>query len=46
MDLAKSYGKTIGFAVGLILPPFVFIPLLGFGQAGYLGAAAGGRSAM
>jgi hypothetical protein len=46
LDLAKSYGKTIGFAVGLILLPFIFIPILGFGEASYLGAAAGGPRAM
>lgn len=46
LDLAKSYGKTIGFAVGLILLPFIFIPILGFGEASYLGPAAGGPRAM
>lgn len=37
LDVAKSYGKGTGFAVGLILLPFVFYPMLGFGNAQYLG---------
>ena len=34
--LAKSYGKGGGFAVGLILLPFIFIPILGLGNAVYV----------
>lgn len=33
--LAKKFGKSTGFAVGLILLPFVFYPILGFGDAQY-----------
>jgi ABC-type sulfate transport system permease subunit len=33
--LAKQFGKGAGFAVGLILLPFVFWPMLGFGSAQY-----------
>ncbi|MFZ4775578.1 MAG: DUF5684 domain-containing protein [Terrimicrobiaceae bacterium] len=33
--LAKSFGKGIGFAIGLILLPVVFYPILGFGDATY-----------
>jgi hypothetical protein len=33
--LAEKFGKGIGFAVGLILLPIVFIPILGFGDATY-----------
>lgn len=40
LDLAKSFGKGIAFAVGLILLSFVFIPILGFGSAEYQGPAA------
>lgn len=40
IDLAKSFGKSAGFGVGLALLPVVFYPLLGFGQATYLGRAA------
>jgi hypothetical protein len=35
VSLAHSFGKSTGFAVGLILVPFVFIPMLGWGQAKY-----------
>lgn len=37
LDLAKSFGKGGGFAVGLILLGFIFIPILGFGDAQYVG---------
>lgn len=37
VDLAKAFGKEIGFAIGIILLPFIFIPLLGFGDAKYVG---------
>ncbi len=46
IDLAKSFAKTTGFAVGLILLAFIFIPILGFGPASYDGPAAGGPRAM
>lgn len=39
-DLAKSFGRGIGFTVGLIFLPFVFIPILGFGGDKYIGPAA------
>jgi len=35
--LSKSFGKSEGFTVGLIFLPFIFIPILGFGDARYLG---------
>jgi hypothetical protein len=38
--LSKSFGKEEGFTVGLILLPFVFYPILGFGDATYVGPAA------
>ncbi len=44
IDLSKSFGKTSGFAVGLILLGFIFIPILGFGGAQYLGPAAAPRT--
>lgn len=40
VDLAKSFGKGVGFAVGLILLSFVFFPILAFGRATYVGPAA------
>jgi hypothetical protein len=40
IDLAKSFAKSSGFAVGLFLLNFIFIPILGFGEARYVGPAA------
>jgi hypothetical protein len=40
VDLAKSFGKGSGFAVCLIFFAYVCIPILGFGDAVYLGPAA------
>lgn len=39
VDLAKSYGKSGGFAAGLIILSFIFYPILGFGEARYVGPA-------
>jgi hypothetical protein len=36
-EFVSSYGKGVGFTVGLILLPMVFWPLLGFGDAEYRG---------
>ena len=33
--IAKRFGKGPGFTVGIILLPFIFIPMLGFGDATY-----------
>ncbi len=38
--LSKSFGKTEGFTVGLIIFPYIFWPILGFGDAKYLGPSA------
>jgi hypothetical protein len=35
VSLARAFGKSDGFAVGLILLPVVFYPILGFGSAKY-----------
>ena len=37
--LAKAFGQSTGFAVGLILLPLVFQPILGFGKAQYTAGA-------
>lgn len=37
IDLAKSFGKGTGFGVGLALLSFIFMPILGFGDARYIG---------
>jgi len=38
LDIAKRFGQSVGFAIGLILLPFVFYPILGFGSAKYQAA--------
>ena len=38
VDIAKAFGKGTGFGVGLLLLPFIFFPILGFGSAQYQGA--------
>jgi len=40
IDLAKSFGKDIVFALGLIFLGIIFMPILGFGSATYKGPAA------
>jgi hypothetical protein len=35
--MAKVFGKGGGFAVGLILLPFIFLPILAFDSSTYLG---------
>ncbi len=37
--LSKSFGKNEGFTVGIIFLSFIFIPILGLGDAKYLGQA-------
>jgi len=44
VELAKSFGKGAGFAVGLIFLGIIFFPILGFGDARYIGP--GGRAAV
>jgi len=38
--LARNFGKGVGFAIGLLLLPFLFYPILGFGDARYQPVAA------
>jgi len=45
-DLAKSFGKGVGFAVGVILLPFIFVPILGFGSSQYVEPYAAGPRAL
>lgn len=40
VELANRFGLGAGFAVGLILLPFIFYPILGFGSAQYRPATA------
>jgi uncharacterized membrane protein YhaH (DUF805 family) len=39
-DLAKAFGRGVGFGFGLLLLSPVFIPILGFGKAHYVGRGA------
>jgi hypothetical protein len=42
LDVAKSFGKDALFGIGIIFLPFVFFPVLAFGDARYVGPAHGG----
>jgi hypothetical protein len=33
IDIAKRFGKETGFGLGLVFLPFIFYPILGFGDA-------------
>lgn len=35
LDLAKVFGKSVAFAIGLILLPWIFLVILGLGAAQY-----------
>ncbi len=35
IDVAKRFNKGVGFGLGLALLPFIFIPILGLGDATY-----------
>ena len=37
VKLAQAFGKGGGFAVGLIFLPIIFLPILAFGSAQYIG---------
>lgn len=39
INLAKSFGKSGAFAAGLFFLGFIFYPILGFGDAQYIGPA-------
>jgi hypothetical protein len=38
--LSKSFGQSEGFTIGLVLLPYIFFPILGFGNYTYLGPSA------
>ncbi len=40
-DFAKKFGKGIGYGFGLLFLPFIFYPILGFGNARYRGVISG-----
>jgi hypothetical protein len=40
LDIAKNFGKGAAFGLGLFILPFIFFPILGFGDARYRGLKA------
>jgi hypothetical protein len=46
LELAKVFGKSTGFGIGLILLSIVFLPILAFGDAEYQGPAGAPASGM
>lgn len=40
IDIAKRFGKGTGFALGLVFLPFIFYPILAWGDAQYSPAPA------
>ena len=44
IDLAKSFGKGVGFGIGIILLGIIFLPILAFSGASYQGPSAGAAS--
>ena len=40
LDIARNFGKGTLFGIGLAILGFIFFPILGFGDARYLGNAA------
>jgi len=40
-DTARVFGKSTGFGFGLLFLSFIFIPILAFGDAKYIGPIAG-----
>lgn len=40
-DLARSFGRGVGFAFGILFLGAIFIPILAWGDAEYQGPAAG-----
>lgn len=37
LDLARVFNKGIGVAIGLLFLPCIFYPIIGFGEAEYIG---------
>lgn len=40
--LSKSFGQSEGFTIGLVILPYIFFPILGFGKYQYIGPAGAG----
>ncbi len=37
INIARNFGKGVGFGLGLFFLPFIFYPILGFSDADYIG---------
>jgi uncharacterized membrane protein YhaH (DUF805 family) len=37
IDIAKAFGKGTGFGIGIAFLPFIFFPILGYGDSKYTG---------
>jgi hypothetical protein len=35
VEIAKRFGKGVGFAIGMLILPFIFYPMLAFGDSKY-----------
>lgn len=44
-DLAKAFGKGVGWTLGMLFLGFIFYPILGFGGDPYLGRPAAAKAA-
>jgi hypothetical protein len=42
IELAKSFGKSTGFGIGLLFLGVIFFPMLAFGNDRYMGPASSG----
>lgn len=42
INLAQVFGKGVGFGLGVLFLPFIFIPILAFSGAPYVGPGSGG----
>lgn len=45
IDIAKNFGKGVGYGLGLVFLPFIFFPLLGFSDAQYQAEGVGQEAA-
>ena len=41
VKLAMVFDKGVGFGIGILFLPFIFVPMLGFGDAQYVGPSKG-----
>lgn len=41
VKLAVAFNKGVGFGIGILFLPFIFLPMLGFGDAQYVGPSNG-----